>query len=356
LRAWVALAAALPVLLVAAPAFILSLVVTQRAGFFGAVGLLYQFLVIWFPLSLAVVGGAGLALHGRGLAGRRITAISVVCLAAAASGWMTYAYATHIEPGRLQVRRVTIETPKVDRPLRILHISDIQASEVDAYEERAFDLMRSLEPDLALHTGDLLQPVRPATHETEVPKLVALMQSLRPPLGVLNVPGNTDRPLHEAMTRDLGGWKTLFDESAELEAAGTRIRVLGLSLESSHDGPQAMKVIEPWLGGGDERDLTIVMGHVPNYMTGAVRLPVDLCLAGHTHGGQVRLPLVGPLLTLTSAPRSWVRGYREEGRSRLNVSAGIGAEHAPGLPSIRFLCPPEVTVIDFVPAGGVETP
>ncbi len=63
------------------------------------------------------------------------------------------------------------------------------------------------------------------------------------------------------------------------------------------------------------------------------------------------LPFVGPLITFTRIPRDWARGFREVGRTRLNVSAGIGAEHAHGLPSIRINCPPEMTLIHFVPDG-----
>ena len=63
------------------------------------------------------------------------------------------------------------------------------------------------------------------------------------------------------------------------------------------------------------------------------------------------IPFFGPLLTLTKRiPRSWALGYREIGKTRLNVSAGIGSEHMVGLCSIRVNCPPEMTLIVIEPA------
>ena len=62
---------------------------------------------------------------------------------------------------------------------------------------------------------------------------------------------------------------------------------------------------------------------------------------------QIRLPLFGPLITLSRVPRDWARGFRViHDRIHLNVSAGLGSEHAANLPAIRVYCPPELTVID----------
>ena len=92
----------------------------------------------------------------------------------------------------------------------------------------------------------------------------------------------------------------------------------------------------------------IVLGHSPNFSLGDV--DADLLIAGHTHGGQVQLPLLGPLLTLTVAPRTWASGVTPIAPGKmLVVSRGIGMERA-NAPRLRFLCRPEVVVIDIVPA------
>jgi predicted MPP superfamily phosphohydrolase len=74
-------------------------------------------------------------------------------------------------------------------------------------------------------------------------------------------------------------------------------------------------------------------------------VPVDLALAGHTHGGQVVLPFVGALYTKTSLPRAYASGLHDFGGILVNVSAGVGMERGTA-PQIRFLCPPEISVID----------
>ena len=96
----------------------------------------------------------------------------------------------------------------------------------------------------------------------------------------------------------------------------------------------------------------MVLGHVPNFALGDVR--ADLLLAGHCHGGQVRFPVLGPPLTLARIPRSWTSGAREiRPGTTLWVSRGIGMERVDA-PRLRFLCRPELVVIDLVPAGGAS--
>ena len=91
-----------------------------------------------------------------------------------------------------------------------------------------------------------------------------------------------------------------------------------------------------------------MLGHVPNYSLGQIE--ADLMIAGHTHGGQVRIPLLGPVFTLSQIPRSWASGMTEIVPGRyLIVSRGIGMERM-NAPRMRFLCRPELVVLDLVPA------
>ena len=91
----------------------------------------------------------------------------------------------------------------------------------------------------------------------------------------------------------------------------------------------------------------LVLGHAPEYALSPVR--ADLCLAGHTHGGQVRLPWLGAITTLSHVPRRLASGLNERpGGGPMFVSRGVGMEREEA-PRLRFLCRPELAVIDLVP-------
>ena len=96
-------------------------------------------------------------------------------------------YVTNLEPQRLVVHHVRLETPKLTQPIRLLHISDIQAGSISEYEVEIFEQIKALSPDLILNTGDFLQVVPPATFASEFPKLLALIKEVNPRLYVCGV-------------------------------------------------------------------------------------------------------------------------------------------------------------------------
>ena len=92
---------------------------------------------------------------------------------------------------------------------------------------------------------------------------------------------------------------------------------------------------------------TIILGHNPNFSL--KRPKADLYLAGHTHGGQVQLPFIGPLITLSDVPKEQAHGRSDlPDGTTLIVSRGIGMERYDA-PRLRFFCPPEIVVIDLIP-------
>jgi uncharacterized protein len=280
---------------------------------------------------------------------RRLT---VLWLLVAASLIGVRIYATHIEPHALKLRHVTLVSDKISRPFTLLHLTDIQSAAIGGYEHRVFEEIRALNPDLIVHTGDLLQPIAPATYASELPKLAALFRTLSPPLGMYMVQGDTTGPLYQATPDETGGIAYLHNDEAIIQMDGLHLRLYGLQLRSSSAKTWARGGIKRWLAESPDT-LNIVMGHRPDFVLKFNDLPIDLCLAGHTHGGQIRVPFWGPLVTFSYVPRAWARGFRKIGNTCLNVSAGIGAEHNKGLPSIRLNCPPEMTLIQFLPADQI---
>ncbi len=93
-----------------------------------------------------------------------------------------------------------------------------------------------------------------------------------------------------------------------------------------------------------------MLAHRPDVVTTlAPRSHVDLVVCGHTHGGQVQLPWIGPPFVLSSVPRAvGAGGLSELGGHKLYVSRGIGWEHGHA-PRVRFRCPPEVSLLTLVP-------
>ncbi|MFP4673145.1 MAG: metallophosphoesterase [Opitutales bacterium] len=258
-------------------------------------------------------------------------------------------YVTSVEPERMVVRRVAFKTPKLGRPVRLLHISDIQAGSIGDYEHRLFKRIELLEPDLIVYTGDFLQVVPPATFEEEWPKLRALFEEVDPPLGVFAVFGDVEREFYRLSQEELGPVRMLSSASERIEVGGGAFSLHGLSLFESRDPDWAQRSLQPWLEASEEASFKILFGHSPDFALGVGEEPIDLCLAGHTHGGQVRLPGYGPLVIDSEIPREWARGFRSIGAPFLNVSAGAGSNRFEGLPPIRFNCPTEMTLIELAP-------
>ena len=305
--------------------------------FFRLVREVYLFDTVMFPPVLVFYGvGSWWWLHRRGE--RRGRALALL---AAAGGLMLLAvhgWATHVEPRLLRVRHERLVVEGLTRPLRILHISDIQSGGIGRYEEKAFARMRELRPDLVVLTGDLLQPVPPHDVQEDWPKLRAMMESLEAPLGKFVVQGDVDHPVLGALMAGEGGFRLLMDSSEEIDLPeGGRLRILGLSVGMSADAGMAgvaRALVQEWLAEGDDDAVTVILGHRPDYVLGVRDLPITLCVAGHTHGGQIRLPFLGPILTLSRVPRKWALGMHEIGATWVNVGGARfrGAKYPHQLP------------------------
>jgi predicted MPP superfamily phosphohydrolase len=324
----------------------------NRRNIFAFTAHAYPVLTLQIPLFLAIMGGLLLFARARLQAGRLTFWGAIICITAALGGWGIRVWATHIEPKNLQVHHVQIALPQLKQPVRLLHATDLQAAQIGKYEIGAALKMAKLKPDLVIHTGDLLQPVAPASVESELPKLQALWDSVPAPLGKYNVMGDVDQPTRRASREGRAGIPLIegFSQAIPLPEGG-RLRIFGLTLEQSRAHGKGLAVIEPWLETARPDDVMIVAGHAPDFILDVTELPIDLCLAGHTHGGQIRVPWLGPIVWASRVPSEWARGYHEVGKTRFNVSAGIGAEHVYGMPSIRLNCPPEMTLIELVPAA-----
>jgi predicted MPP superfamily phosphohydrolase len=213
-------------------------------------------------------------------------------------------------------------------------------------------------PDLILMAGDYLQ----ADSEQDWEKLCVSMRdylrkiNFAAPLGVCGVGGNTDFQRWPEIFEGLDVQR--FRETRTV--AGETFDVTGLSIEDSFDpglvirrpSAEASNVVTASIQASsrsrNSERLHIVLGHAPDYALSG-QMDADLLIAGHTHGGQVRLPWIGPLVTFSRVPRAWAAGHTQlDGDRHLVVSRGVGMERRDA-PRLRFLCRPQLVFIDVVP-------
>jgi predicted MPP superfamily phosphohydrolase len=134
----------------------------------------------------------------------------------------------------------------------------------------------------------------------------------------------------------------LQDEAVEVPAGDGRLWLMGPSCSRDLEVDGAM--LRTLLADAPTHACTLLLYHTPDLMPQASALGVDLYLAGHTHGGQWRLPGLGAILTSSVYWKRYEAGHYHQGDTHLYVSRGLGMEGF-GTPRARFFCPPEVVEI-----------
>ena len=129
--------------------------------------------------------------------------------------------------------------------------------------------------------------------------------------------------------------KVLNNKNEKLQINGKEIFIAGVE-----DMMTAFPNMEDALKG--TKTPTILLTHTPDVFPDLPR-NVNLTLAGHTHGGQVRLPIIGPIFTASNYGNKYTIGFIEENGKKLITTRGIGVSILP----FRFNCPPEIVVIEF---------
>lgn len=286
-------------------------------------------------------------------------------LGALTAGIAGVGYSAVIERNWFRLRRLQVPVlAPGQRPVTILHISD---AHLTPGRRRLIEWVRrldALEPDLVVNTGDSI------AHPDAVGPFVELLGPLleRPGVFVYGsndmyspVPKNparylwrtsrsdyTGRTVPDLPYRDLGavlsaaGWLDLNNRRGTLKAGHLEIAFAGI--DDSHIRRDRYDRV----AGPAEGDLSIGVLHSPEPRN-LDRFAHDgyrLLLAGHTHGGQLRLPYVGALVTNCGIDRTRAKGLHRHGTAWLHVSAGLGT--SPWAP-VRFCCPPEASLLTLVP-------
>jgi len=246
-------------------------------------------------------------------------------------------YVLLVEPNTVRLTRLELHFPQLPSAfdgLHIIHITDLHLIRPGARERKAAAIINRLQPDLVLCTGDLFDDGSLSK------EIVDWLNCLNPGGDTYFVLGNHDvaypiaRPVVQKVL-EMMGLKVLRNEALFLTRGNDRIRLIGVD--------------DPFCGADDldicltqkqEPIFTVLLAHSPDIHDDILRHPVNLTLAGHTHGGQVCLPGFGPLYTNTRrTPRRRCAGLTWFDDSRaMYVSRGLGMSSLP----IRFLSFPEV--------------
>jgi predicted MPP superfamily phosphohydrolase len=213
-------------------------------------------------------------------------------------------------------------------------------------------MIDELKPDLILFSGDVLN-LSYVEDPIAIDHARQIMQAWSAPLGVYGVAGSEAVDLVHIFPTLVNGMPLcwLRDETIPISLHGNTFSLTGMTC--SHKPFRDAPILET-LAGHTNRQFSIFLYHSPDLAPNAAHLGFDLQLSGHTHGGQVCIPLYGPLFTASLYGRQFQSGRYLIENMILYITRGIGLE-GKAAPRIRFLCPPEVIHWEIVGTGSAQT-
>lgn len=291
--------------------------------------------------TLLFVFGAGAYLLFRRISGRaRLNAglalgFEAVAYAACAGAIAIGAYALLIEPYDLEITHVKIpckHMAKNARPIIMAQISDLHCDSISRLEPKLPDAIKNEHPDLIIFTGDAMNSADGLENFRE------LITRLKPIAPLVGVKGDWD---FELAPFEKLGWKALNGHT-EFIINGTKLSVVGCdSGASSLDS----------LAGAPSSAVLVLLYHAPDsdvVLQGKTQ-SIDLICCGHTHGGQIALPFLGPLITQSTTRHRFARGLNKIEDTWIYTNRGIGMEGH--FPRMRLCARPELTIFELCPAG-----
>lgn len=240
-------------------------------------------------------------------------------------------YIVLIEPNMIVTRELNIQSPGIERRLRIMLVSDLHIHGIWLREFIVLNIARAIKPDMIIVAGDLIES------PDGVEAAVSLIRAFSGVSRVVVVWGNWDH------------WSgvNLKVFRRKLEEHGATVLVNeALTLE---EWLTVAGVDDPYTGHADlDKALNsqppgfrLLVAHSPQII-GLAAGRVDLVLTGHTHGGQVAIPFIGsPFIPLPGKYRGYVYGLYVVNGTLLYVTRGVGTSFLP----VRLMCPPEVALI-----------
>lgn len=275
-------------------------------------------------------------------------------------------YASVVERNWFRLRRFDVPVlERGQRPVRILHLSDLHLTPGRSMLINWVRSLGALEPDLVVNTGDSI------AHPDAVPSLLHALEPLlsRPGLFVYGSndlyapkPKNPARYLWRTSKNErrqhvpslpweeLGagmaaeGWLDMNNTTARIKVGDLDVAVAGI--HDSHISRDRYDLVAGPAPSDADLRLGVMHSPEPRNMSLFAADGYELLLAGHTHGGQLCIPFYGALVTNCGIDRARVKGLSRHDGAWLHVSAGLGT--SPYAPA-RFACFPEASLLTLVP-------
>ncbi|HWY20924.1 MAG TPA: metallophosphoesterase [Candidatus Acidoferrum sp.] len=256
-----------------------------------------------------------------------------------------------LAPNRVRVVRQDFFLPRWPERLSGFTVALLSDFHYDPYFSvhplhAAIPMVNDLHPDLIVLGGDFVSvPTigddRKAAFAAE--PCARLLRQMTPPFGLWAVLGNHDEGTdHRHVTRALQSEniQVLANQSQAIERDGARIWLAGVNdvLSKTADLSKTLRRVPAG-------EAVILLAHEPDFADEAAKFPIDLQLSGHSHGGQVRIPLLPPLY-LPKMAKKYIWGRYQVGPLALYTTAGLGTIGVP----MRLNCPPEIALLTLRPS------
>jgi len=220
---------------------------------------------------------------------------------------------------------------------RILHLTDLHIDGLAGLAEAISERLSELEVDICVMTGDYRYDTHGPCHGV-YPPMERMFKSVNARLGMIGILGNHDVS-EEVPALEQLGVKMLINNALELRSGQESVWIIGLDdphYYGCDDLPAALK-------GVPSGAFKILLVHTPELIKEAEASGVDLYLCGHTHGGQICLPFVGPIIINANCSRAYARGVWKYKTLQGYTSPGVGTSGVP----VRFFCPPEIGLLEL---------
>jgi len=254
-------------------------------------------------------------------------------------------YGLYFEPLKVEVSTIEVTTGKLklDKSIKIAQISDLHIEKITKRELLVLEKIKSINPDIIVLTGDYLNLSFTYDPQT-IFQTRDFLTKLIAPYGVYAVTSSLvdTEEVVKILFKDLH-IKLLEDAMEPVEFNNNKFYLIGVNNVNLLLDKLALLSLADKL---PPESFKLLLYHTPDLIEPAVVLKIDLYLTGHTHGGQIRLPFYGALITASVFDKKFEKGLYEIMDTKMYVSRGLGME-GNGAPRARFLSPPEIVVINI---------